>query len=61
MEVLVIYTWGTSIVARARSPIGSTGKLHWDLEGWERDLLEFDVDFRGLRRSLKNWRGRPVA
>src|SRR5579859_6009303 len=44
MEVLVIYTWGTSIVAR------------W--AGGSRDLARFDVDFGGLWRGLEHWPGR---
>src|ERR1700676_5481724 len=47
MEVLVIYTWGTSIVARCV-------RESRHLERWERDLLGFEVKFRGLRRGLKN-------
>ena len=58
MEVLVIYTWGTPIVARC---VGES----WDLERWDGDLLgfyvsfgRFEANFRGLRRGLENGRGR---
>ena len=51
MEVLVIYTWGTSIVARCAGE-------SWHLERWDGDLWGFEANFRGLGRGLENGWGR---